>query len=231
MRSPRTERSTRSRVCEEKLELFTRLLREQPVTWSGTVCSPLTEQLLTPPLPAAHIPTWVGVGGSPESVIRAARHGLPLMIAIIGGHASRFAPFVDLYKRALDEFGTGPQPIGVHSPGFVAATDQEAMEIQWPHWYQLFDTVSRERGWPQPSREQFESEVEHGSLYVGSPDTAAAKIASTIETLQLSRFDLFYALGAVPHEQKLETIELYGREVVPRVRQLLSERQRASTAA
>src|SRR6202048_123549 len=92
-------------LFEEKLDLLTRLLRDQPVTWSGTFRSPLTDQHVSPPLPAAHLPTWVGVGGSPQSVIRASRYGLPLMLAIIGGHPSRFGPYVDLYQRALEEYG------------------------------------------------------------------------------------------------------------------------------
>src|SRR6202011_6134266 len=92
-------------LFEEKLDLFTRLLRDQPVTWSGTFRSPLTDQYLSPRLPQGHLPTWVGVGGSPQSVIRAARYGLPLMLAVIGGSPGRFAPYVDLYKRALDEQG------------------------------------------------------------------------------------------------------------------------------
>ena len=99
-------------LFEEKLDLLTRLLRDQPVTWSGTSRSPLTDQYLSPPLPPGHLPTWVGVGGSPQSVIRAARYGLPLMLAIIGGHPSRFAPLVELYKRAVDVTGTRRYPSG-----------------------------------------------------------------------------------------------------------------------
>src|SRR5207245_10042970 len=116
------------------LDLLTRLLRDQPVTWSGTSRSPLIDQRVYPPLPEGNLPTWVGVGGSPQSVIRAARYGLPLMLAIIGGHPSRFAPYVELYKRALDEYGPHPPlPVGMHSPRFVAKTDDEAANIQWPH--------------------------------------------------------------------------------------------------
>src|ERR1700726_240153 len=117
-------------LFEENLDLLTRLLRDQPVTWSGTFRSPLTDQYVSPPLPEGHLPTWVGVGGSPQSVIRAARYGLPLMLAIIGGPPSRFAPYVELYKRALDEYGHPPLPIGMHSHGYIARTDQEAVEIQ-----------------------------------------------------------------------------------------------------
>jgi probable LLM family oxidoreductase len=208
-------------LFEEKLDLLTRLLRDQPVTWSGTGRSPLTNQYVSPPLPEGHLPTWVGVGGSPQSVIRAARYGLPLMLAIIGGRPSRFAPYVDLYKRALDESGHPPLPIGMHSPGFVAPTDDEAADIQWPHWAEALEAASRERGWARPTRNKFQDEITAGSQYVGSPETVATKLAAAIRLLGLSRFDLAYATGRVPHEQRMATIELYGREVIPRVRDLL----------
>jgi probable LLM family oxidoreductase len=210
-------------LFEEKLDLLTRLLREQPVTWSGKFRSPLTDAYLSPPLPAGHLPTWVGVGGSPQSVIRAARYGLPLMLAVIGGPATRFAPFVELYQRALEEYGHPQLPIGMHSHGYVARTDQEAVDIQWPHWAHVMGNAAAERGWAPPTMERFHAEIEEGSLYLGSPETVATKIAGVIRQLGLSRFDLAYATGRVPHEQKLATIELYGREVIPRVRELLAD--------
>jgi probable LLM family oxidoreductase len=210
-------------IFEEKLDLFMRLLRDQPVTWSGKFRSPLTNQSLSPALPRGHLPTWVGVGGSPESVVRAARYGLPLMLAVIGGSPIRFAPLVDLYKRALDQFGHPQLPIGMHSHGYVARTDREAVEIQWPHWAHVFAGAAAERGWARPTMDRFQGEVDQGSLYLGSPETVAAKIAWVIRLLGLSRFDLAYATGRVPHEQKMATIELYGREVIPRVRELFAE--------
>ncbi|MEA2900417.1 MAG: hypothetical protein QOH36_304 [Actinomycetota bacterium] len=210
-------------LFEEKLDLLTRLLRDQPVTWSGTSRSPLADQYVGPPLREGHLPTWVGVGGSPQSVIRAARYGLPLMLAIIGGNPGRFAPHIELYRRALGEFGHPPLPIGMHSLGFVARTDEEAVEIQWPHWQVTFEAVSAERGWARPTRDRFLAEVAGGSLYVGSPETVATKVAANIRLLGLSRFDLAYAVGRVPHEQRMATIELYGREVIPRVRELLED--------
>ena len=209
-------------LFEEKLDLLTRLLRDQPVTWSGSSRPPLADQYLSPPLPAGHLPTWVGVGGNPQSVVRAARYGLPLMLAIIGGHPSRFAGHIELYKRALDEYGHPPLPVGVHSLGFVAETDEEAVDVQYPHWHEILDAASRERGWARPTRDTFEAEIAEGSLYVGSPTTVATKVAATIRLLGLRRFDLAYAIGAVPHEQRMATIELYGREVIPRVRALLA---------
>jgi probable LLM family oxidoreductase len=210
-------------LFEEKLDLLTRLLREQPVTWSGTFRPPLTDQYLSPPLAQGHVPTWVGVGGSPQSVIRAARYGLPLMLAVIGGSPKRFAPLVDLYKRALLAYGHPPLPIGMHSHGFVARTDQEAADVQWPFWAEIFESAAAERGWARPTKERFQAEIAEGSLYLGSPETVATKIASVIRMLGLSRFDWAYATGRVPHEQRMATIELYGREVIPRVRELLAE--------
>ncbi|MDX6653852.1 MAG: hypothetical protein QOH18_553 [Solirubrobacterales bacterium] len=210
-------------LFEEKLDLLTRLLRDQPVTWSGDFRSPLTDQVVTPPIAEGHIPTWVGVGGSPQSVMRAARFGLPLMLAIIGGKPERFAPYVELYKRALEQHGRPELPIGLHSLGYVAPTDEEAMDIQWPYWKEQFEWAARERGWRSPTREQFNAEVAHGSMYVGSPETVAKRIAGVIRTLSLSRFDLLYAVGRVPHEQRMATIELFGRAVIPRVRELLAD--------
>ena len=218
-------------LFEENLDLLTRLLRDQPVTWSGTTRSPLTDQYVSPPLPKGHVPTWVGVGGSPESVIRAARYGLPLMLAIIGGNPDRFEPYVDLYERTLREHGNPPRPVGVHSHGYVAPTDEAAVDIQWPHWRDILEASSRERGWAPPTFDRFQAEVATGSLYVGSPDTVAAKLTATIRTLGLRRFDFVYGLGGVPHEQKLATIELYGREVIPRVRELLAKAPEHSAAA
>jgi len=210
-------------LFEEKLDLLTRLLRDQPVTWSGKFRSPLVNQYVTPALPEGHLPTWVGVGGSPQSVVRAARYGLPLMLAVIGGPPGRFAPLVELYKRALDAYGHAPLPIGMHSHGYIARTDQEAVDIQWPYWKETFEKAALERGWARPTMARFQAERADGSLYIGSPETVATKIAAMMRLLGLSRFDLAYATGRMPHPQRLATIELYGREVIPRVRELLAD--------
>src|SRR6202166_3995327 len=164
-------------LFEENLDLLSRLLREQPVTWSGKFRTPLKDQYLSPPLPEGHLPTWVGVGGSPQSVIRAARYGLPLMLAVIGGPPIRFLPLIKLYKRALEKYGKPLQRIGMHSHGLVARTDREAAEIQWPHWAHVFEQASAERGWARPTMERFQAEIDEGSLYLGSVGTVATKIA------------------------------------------------------
>lgn len=211
-------------LFEEKLDLFAQLVQPGPVTWTGTTRAPLQDQLVFPPTASGTIPTWVGVGGSPESVIRAARHRLPLMLAIIGGDPARFRPFVDLYHRALEEFGVPSLPVGAHSPGHVAESDELAREQLYPHFKANRDRIGAERGWPPMGRAEFEREAgPSGSLYVGSPETVARKIARTVSVLGLQRFDLKYSNGPLPHEQSMQAIELYGTEVIPRVRELLAE--------
>lgn len=210
-------------LFEEKLQLFAALRTEGPVSFSGTTRRPLSPTQVHPTTEAGSLPAWVGVGGSPESVVRAARHGFSLMLAIIGGEPARFAPYADLYRRALDELGQPALPVGVHAPGFVAATDEDAQEILFPHFKANRDRIGAERGWPPASRIQFDQEVRHGALFVGSPDTVATKIAATARALGLQRFDLKYSNGPVPHEHLMECIRLYGEEVIPRVRRLLAD--------
>jgi len=208
-------------LFEEKLELFAALRAEGPVTWRGTTRSPLTNQRVFPTTDSGNLKTWIGVGGSPESVVRAAHFGFPLMLAIIGGDPGRFAPYVGLYHRALDQRGVPHLPIGVHSPGHIADTDSEAREQMWPAYKQMHDRIGAERGWGPMSRAAFDQEVDMGSLYVGSPETVAKKIAATVRTLGVNRFDMKYSAGTLSHERMMRSIELYGREVIPRVRALL----------
>jgi len=209
-------------LFEEKLALFAELLKNQPVTWSGTTRSSLTNQIVYPPIDQGRLRAWVGVGGSPESVIRAARHGLPLTLAIIGGAPSRFRPYVDLYLDSLAQYGQPKLPIAVHSPGHVAATDEQAMEEVWPHYQAMMTRIGAERGWPPASRAQFEREAgPWGALCIGSPETVAAKIVNTVKVLDLARFDLKYSSGTLPHDKLMRSIELFGTNVMPRVRALL----------
>jgi alkanesulfonate monooxygenase SsuD/methylene tetrahydromethanopterin reductase-like flavin-dependent oxidoreductase (luciferase family) len=209
-------------LFEEKVELFAELLKQQPVTWSGQLRPALKDQRVFPPTQSGSLTTWIGVGGSPESVVRAARYGMPLLLAIIGGQPLRFAPYVDLFKRALTQFGRTELPVGAHSPGHVAASDQQAREELWPHYSVMQHRIGAERGWPPMTREQFEQEADDGALFVGSPQTVAAKIVATVRGLGLSRFDLKYSNGTMPHEQLLESIRLYGSEVMPQVRAQLA---------
>jgi alkanesulfonate monooxygenase SsuD/methylene tetrahydromethanopterin reductase-like flavin-dependent oxidoreductase (luciferase family) len=210
-------------LFEEKLELLVELFKEGPVTWHGTTRKPLTNQEIYPKTESGAMKMRVGVGGSPESVIRAARLGIPMALAIIGGDPARFAPYANLYYEALEKFGQKPLPISIHSPGHIAATDAEARELVWPHYEKFIDRLGRERGWGPASKGHYIHEIEHGSLYVGSPDSVAKKIAHAIQSVGASRFDMKFDNGTVPHEHALKSIELYATEVVPRVRKLLAE--------
>jgi probable LLM family oxidoreductase len=210
-------------LFEDKLDLFARLIQPGPVTWSGRLRAPLENQIVYPPAETGTLRTWVAVGGSPESVVRAARYGLPLMLAIIGGEPRRFTGYTDLYRKMCERLGTRAEAIGVHSPGHVAATDEQAKEELWPHYAGLMNRIGAERGWSPIGRAHFEREAgPDGALFVGSPETVASKIASTMKTLGLSRFDLKYSNGTLPHDKLMKSIERYATQVAPQVRDRLN---------
>ncbi|MFG1422458.1 LLM class flavin-dependent oxidoreductase [Roseixanthobacter liquoris] len=209
-------------LFSEKLDLFAALLANAPVTWEGTHRPPLKDQSVVPPIERGTLKTWIGVGGTPESVVRAARYGLPLMLAIIGGDPKRFRPYVDLYHRALGQLGKPTLPIGAHSPGYVADTDEQAREELFSDYKEMRDRIGAERGWSPMGRDEFEHEIAHGSLYVGAPETVARKIAATAKALGLDRFDLKYSAGPIPHGRLMRCIELYGTKVMPMVREMLA---------
>jgi probable LLM family oxidoreductase len=209
-------------LFEEKTALFAELIKGGPVTWQGKTRAALVDQDVVPHAEHGPFPVWIGVGGSPQSVIRAARHGFSLMLAIIGGSPARFAPFSQLYREALESFGRDPLPIGVHSPGHVAATDEQAYEEFWPRYVEVIRSIGKTRGFPVPTEESFAREIgPSGALYVGSPETVAQKIAKNLAVLGANRFDLKYGMGGLSHETLMTNIELYGTQVVPRVRELL----------
>jgi probable LLM family oxidoreductase len=211
-------------LFEEKLNLFAELLKGTPVTWAGRLRAPLTNQIVYPPIENGTLRTWVAVGGSPESVVRAAHYGLPLILAIIGGGAQRFAGYAQLYRQMLERFGKSELPIGVHSPGHVSATDEQAKEELWPHYAGLMNRIGAERGWSPISRAHFEREAgPDGALYVGSPETVANKIVTTMKLLGLSRFEMKYANGTMPHDTLMKSIELFGTKVAPMVREHMSQ--------
>ncbi|MFP5417353.1 MAG: LLM class flavin-dependent oxidoreductase [Actinomycetes bacterium] len=210
-------------LFEEKLEVFAALREEKPVTWQGTYRTPLEGVDVFPKTESGRMMAWVAVGGSPQSVIRAAHHRFALQLAIIGGPADRFRPFVELYRRALEEFGVEEDlPVAIHSPGHVAATDELAAQQLYPHFKANRDKIGAERGWGPMGRDEFAHEVAHGALYVGSPETVAAKIAASVRRLGIQRFDLKYASGPMPHSQLMSSIELYGTRVIPLVREMLA---------
>lgn len=210
-------------LFEEKTNLFAELLKGSPVNWEGKTRASLHDQDVVPHLEHGTLPTWIGVGGSPQSVIRAAHYGFSLMLAIIGGSPSRFAPFSQLFHKALDSFGRDPLPVGVHSPGHVAATDEQAREEFWPRYLEVITHVSKTRGFAIPTKQSFLAEVgPHGALFVGSPETVAQKIAANLKTLGANRFDLKYGMGGLSHAALMTNIELFGTQVAPRVRELMT---------
>ena len=209
-------------LFEDRVSLFVELLKGGPVTWSGTTRSPVNGVAIHPPIENGSLRTWIGVGGSPESVVRAARYGLPLTLAIIGGSPVRFRSFADLYRQSLQRLGRPELPIAVHSPGHVAGTDEQAKNELWPHHAALMNRIGGERGWPPITRAQFDREAgPDGALCVGSPDTVAAKIVHTARALGVSRFNLKYSAGTLPHAAMMKSIELIATQVAPRVREAM----------
>lgn len=206
----------------EKLDLFAALLRGGVINWKGSIRPEIRNQTVYPPIENGTLKTWIGVGGSPESVVRAVTYGLPMMLAIIGGEPRRFLPFVDLYKRAVNQIGGEVLPLGVHSPGHVAETDEQARDELWPGYELLHNRIGGERGWGATNRQRMDMEADMGSLYVGSPETVAKKIAATMKTLGVKRFDMKYANGTLSHDKLMKSIELYGTKVAPMVRDILA---------
>jgi probable LLM family oxidoreductase len=198
-------------LFEEKLELFDKVRQQKPVHWEGRT------------RPAVH-----GLsGGTPESVLRCAQYGYPIIFAIIGGQPRQFAPLANLYREAMAKYGHPMQQIATHSPGHVAATDEEALDEFFPHWLEQRNRIGSERGWGPASRGEFEAMcTPEGALYVGSPETVAAKIALLKKNLGVDRFDLKYSNGTLPHAAMMRSIELFGTEVAPRVAALLAEASR-----
>lgn len=211
-------------LFNEKLDLFARLLAEERVTWRGSTRAPLENQRVFPRLEQGSLVAWIGVGGTPESVLRAARYGLPMILAVIGGDPGRFAPYADLYRRALAELGRPALPIGLHSPGYVAASDAQAREEFFADYKAMHERIGAERGWRRElTPTEFEREIAHGSLYVGSPETVARKIAAAARMFGLARFNLKYSAGRLPHERLTRCIELYGTRVKPLVHEMLAQ--------
>ncbi|WP_285137493.1 LLM class flavin-dependent oxidoreductase [Microbacterium sp. lyk4-40-TSB-66] len=210
-------------LFEEKLELFSLLLDEKPVTWSGRTRAGLQDADVYPKTEKG-LTAWVGVGGSPESVVRAARYGYGLVLAIIGGSSARFRPYADLYRRSLQELGKDQLPISVHSPGHIAETDQQAWEEAYEGVAELNTTIGRERGWPAYNRLRFQQDVgPEGAMYIGSPETVARKIVATVRALGNARFQMKFASGSISHDRLMSSIELYGTRVLPLVHEMLAD--------
>ena len=202
----------------EKLDLLLRIREDATVTWSGRFRAPIEGRSVFPRAQQQPLPVWIAVGGTPASVVRAGRLGLPLALAIIGGDPARFKVFADLYRRTLEESGHDPEtPLAVHAHGFVAEDDDRAADTIWPSYQAMMTKIGRERGWPPMRREQFDwMRGPEGSLVLGDPETVARKIDRWREVLGITRFMLHHA-GRVDHADGMASIELFGTEVAKRV--------------
>lgn len=210
-------------LFEEKLDLFDKVRAQKPVHWEGRTRPNVNGMSVFPPLEHHLLPTWIGVGGTPESVLRCAQYGYPIIFAIIGGEPRRFAPLVNLYREAMGKYGHPMQQIATHSPGHVAPTDEQAREELFPHWLAQRNRIGAERGWGPASRGEFGAMCgPEGALYVGSPETVARKIVLLKQNLGVDRFDLKYSNGTLPHESMMRCIELFGTVVAPLVAELLA---------
>ncbi len=203
----------------EKLELLLAIRDHERVTWSGRHRAALHDQAVHPRPEQSRLPVWVGVGGNPESVVRAGTLGLPVALAIIGGRPDEFAPLADLHRRAVEQSGHPPVPIAVHSHGYVAATADRAADEYYPSYAHAMSTLGRERGWGPMSRPAFDAmRSRRGSLVLGDPQQVAPKILLLREWLGIERFMLHVSVGTLPHDRVLEAIRLLGTEVAPLVR-------------
>lgn len=210
-------------LFNEKLDLYMAARSKKPITWSGSTRSELNGKMIYPPTEGRPLPTWLGVGGTPQSIIRAANYELPVMFAIIGGDPLWFKQLRDLFDRALEQFEKPALPVGAHLPGFIADTDEEAIEQAWPYIGPYFGAIAQERGGQPMTKASFMQQVSpQGAYLIGSPETVAKKIVRTVEGLGLERIDFKYANGAIPHELLMHNIELYGSKVIPMVKDMLA---------
>jgi probable LLM family oxidoreductase len=205
----------------EKLELLLQIRANEVVNWSGQFRPPLKNQSVYPRPLQNPIPIWLGVGGTPESFIRAGMLGLPLMVAIIGGETHRFRPLIDLYRQAGKEAGHSPEKlkVGLHSLGYVANTTEEAIADYYPGYAEMFTRIGKERGWPPVTRAGFESQRGPlGAFLVGSPEEVAAKIIRHSNALGgITRLSFQMDNAGLSHKKLMQAIELIGKKVKPLV--------------
>jgi probable LLM family oxidoreductase len=211
-----------------KLDLLLKIRASERVTWAGPLRAPLDDALVVPRPVQDPLPVWVAVGGNPQSVIRAGVLGVPMALAIIGGQPARFAPLVDLHRRAAAEAGHGPLPVSINSHGYVADTSQRAADEWWPSFSDVMNRLGRERGWPPMTRRDFDGQLGlTGPYVVGSPEQVAEQILWQHELFGHDRMLLQFSVGTMPHAQIMRAIELFGTEVAPRVRAELARRTAA----
>lgn len=214
-------------LFSEKLELLLKIRASTNVTWSGKHRAAIDDLGVYPRPVQEELPVWVAVGGTPESVVRAATLGLPMALAIIGGMPEQFAPLTDLYRQTAQRAGHDPTrlPLSVNSHGFIAEDSDEAADLFYPSYAQMMTKLGRERGWPPTTRQQFEaSRTLRGANFVGNPDEVIKKILLQHEHFGHERMLLMPGIGTIEHKKVIRTIELLGTEVAPVVRKEIEAR-------
>lgn len=214
----------------EKLDLLLKLREAEHVNWQGSLRPSLQDAGIYPRPEQAKLPVWIAVGGTPQSVVRAATLNLPMALAIIGGDPARFVPFFELYRRAHAQAGHKPEDIqlSLNMHGFVASTTAEAKDIYYEAHSAVMNRIGRERGWPPQGRAHFEASTgPNGNLIVGDPAHVAARIIELNKMFGNTRILVQMAIGTVPHSHQLKAIELLGKEVAPQVRAAVARRSAA----
>jgi probable LLM family oxidoreductase len=215
-------------LFDEKLGLLLALRERERVTWSGRHRAPIDGRGVYPRPIQDPLPVWVAVGGTPASVVRAGRLGLPMALAIIGGQPARFVPFAELHRRAAEEAGHGPLPMSINSHGYVADTSQRAADESFGPFKAMMDRIGRERGWPPLTRSAFDASTGlHGANLVGSPAQVVEKILFQHELFGHDRLLVQFSVGTLPHDRMMRSIELFGTEVAPAVRHALATTREA----
>jgi probable LLM family oxidoreductase len=212
-------------LFSEKLELLLALRAGPRVTWRGRFRAALEDQPVFPRPVQQPLPVWVAVGGTPESVVRAATLGLPMALAIIGGSPARFVPYVDLYRETWAKAGhdVAKLEVSINSHGFIADTTEAAAEAAFPPYMHQMGKIGRERGWPPPTRRQFDAERSpQGAVLIGDANAITEKILWEHELFGMTRFLLQFSVGTMPHRAMLRAIELFGTKVAPAVKKALA---------
>jgi alkanesulfonate monooxygenase SsuD/methylene tetrahydromethanopterin reductase-like flavin-dependent oxidoreductase (luciferase family) len=208
-------------LFSEKLDLLLNIRKNEYVTWSGQFRPALKNQPIYPRPLQDPFPIWLGVGGTPESFIRAGALGLPLMVAVIGGETHRFRPLVDLYRKAGEVAGFKPEDlkVGLHSLGYVAETTEQAIDEFYPGYAESMSNIGKERGWPPMTRGRFDAQAGYlGALLVGGPEEVAEKIFRHSNALGgISRLTFQMDTASLGHEKLMKAIELIGTKVKPLV--------------
>ena len=208
-------------LFSEKLDMLNKLNESEKISWKGKHTQSINNRGVYPRPVNGKLPIWIAVGGTPESVLRAAHYGFPVTLAIIGGMPARFAPFAKIYRDAYKESGHDMSQLqfGINSHTYIAETSQQALDEFFPPYADVMSRIGRERGWPPTSREQYNASAQpQGALLVGSPQQVVEKILYEYELFGNTRFLAQMSIGALPHKLALKSIELFGTKVAPEVR-------------